>query len=119
MTEKKRIRPRGMEAYPESIRVKARKAFIEFYFIDKQEGNRASSYRTRVEVGMMDDEPEMKAIAYVISQNAFAEPAGVKCTGCGSQWDDERLADEKSKRPELRSCCPERKTKPVFWCADE
>lgn len=43
-----------------------------------------------------------------------AEPIGVRCTGCGSSWDDERLAEEKAKRPELVSCCPERKVIPVY-----
>ncbi len=43
-----------------------------------------------------------------------AEPVGVRCKGCGSSWDDERLAAEKAKRPELISCCPERKMIPVY-----
>lgn len=41
-------------------------------------------------------------------------PVGVRCTGCGSSWDDDRLAEEKAKRPELLSCCPERKIVPVY-----
>lgn len=43
-----------------------------------------------------------------------AEPIGVRCTGCGSSWDDERLAEERAKRPALLSCCPERKVIPVY-----
>lgn len=43
-----------------------------------------------------------------------AEPIGVRCTGCGSSWDDDRLAEEKSKRPGVLSCCPERKMIPVY-----
>lgn len=43
-----------------------------------------------------------------------AEPVGVRCTGCGSPWTDEDLAYQKSRRPELLSCCPERKMIPVY-----
>lgn len=118
MTEKKRIRPRGMEAYPESIRVKARRAFIEFSYLERM-GDKSLPFRKMIEDGAHDDMPMLMAMAFVIQSNAFAEPAGVKCTGCGSQWDDERLKQERSERPALRSCCPERKTKSVFWCADE
>lgn len=42
------------------------------------------------------------------------EPLGVRCTGCGSSWDNERLAKERAKRPELISCCPERKMITVY-----
>ena len=42
------------------------------------------------------------------------KPAGVICSGCGSSWDDDSLAEEKAKRPELISCCPERKMITVF-----
>ena len=42
------------------------------------------------------------------------EPVGVRCANCGSNWDDARLAEERSKRPELRSCCPERKMVSVY-----
>lgn len=43
-----------------------------------------------------------------------AEPIGIRCTGCGTPWDDERLAAERAKRPGLISCCPERKMVPVY-----
>lgn len=45
---------------------------------------------------------------------AAAEPIGIRCTGCGMPWDDDRLAAERAKRPGLISCCPERKMVPVY-----
>lgn len=45
---------------------------------------------------------------------AAAEPIGIRCTGCGMPWDDDRLAAEKAKKPGLISCCPERKMVPVY-----
>jgi len=35
------------------------------------------------------------------------------CDGCGADMTDEELAAEKRKRPEVISCCPERKMRPV------
>lgn len=43
-----------------------------------------------------------------------ATPIGVMCLGCGSSWDDARLTKEREARPELLSCCPERKMVDVF-----
>lgn len=40
-------------------------------------------------------------------------PAELRCTGCGSTWDDARLAKEKVLRRGLLSCCPERKMVPA------
>ena len=45
---------------------------------------------------------------------SIAEPIGVRCTGCGSPWDDARLAEEKEERPAILSCCPERNMIPVY-----
>lgn len=47
------------------------------------------------------------------------EPMGVKCTGCGSSWTDDRLAEERRKRPALRSCCPDRHMVEVYRLRDE
>jgi len=38
-----------------------------------------------------------------------------RCTGCGSTWSDEKLAEEKRNNPKLISCCPERKMQPETW----
>lgn len=46
-------------------------------------------------------------------------PAGVLCTGCGSSWTDERLAEEQAKNPKLLSCCPERNARPVYYASEE
>lgn len=35
------------------------------------------------------------------------------CDGCGSAMTDAELSAERAKRPELRSCCPERKMRPI------
>lgn len=51
---------------------------------------------------------------YEAALRAGGEPVGVLCAGCGSSWDDARLAEEKAKRPSLISCCPERKMVPVY-----
>lgn len=40
-------------------------------------------------------------------------PVEVRCTGCGSSWDDARLAKEKVLRRGILSCCPERKMVPA------
>lgn len=40
---------------------------------------------------------------------------GVRCTGCGSSWTDEQLAEERQKNPNLLSCCPERKMLPAYF----
>lgn len=42
------------------------------------------------------------------------EPVGVRCVNCGSNWDDERLRQERAIRSSLRSCCPERKMVDVY-----
>jgi hypothetical protein len=47
-------------------------------------------------------------------ERSTAAPIGVRCTGCGSPWDDERLAEEKRARPNIRSCCPERQMIPIY-----
>lgn len=54
------------------------------------------------------------ALAALEPALSAAEPIGVLCTGCGSSWGDDRLAEEKARRPELLSCCPERKMIPVY-----
>lgn len=41
-------------------------------------------------------------------------PVGNMCLGCGSSWSDERLEIEKRLRPNLISCCPDRKVVPVY-----
>lgn len=38
------------------------------------------------------------------------------CAGCGSDWTDERLADEKMRDPRILSCCPERKMVEGVFC---
>lgn len=42
-----------------------------------------------------------------------AEAALTICDGCGSTMTDAELASERDKRPELRSCCPERMMRPI------
>jgi hypothetical protein len=42
------------------------------------------------------------------------KPIGRMCLGCGSSWDDKRLAQEKAKNPKLLSCCPERNMVDVY-----
>lgn len=108
----KRIRPRGIARYSEEIQKEARESFIRFAFL--AEGEHYESHRSNIRAGTMDDMPSLQLAAFILSEVA-ARDAGVKCEGCGSQWDDARLAEEKEKRPALRSCCPERKMKPVVW----
>jgi len=42
------------------------------------------------------------------------KPVGQLCKGCGSSWNDERLAEEKRKNPRIVSCCPDRKMIDVY-----
>lgn len=42
------------------------------------------------------------------------EPVGQLCLGCGSSWNDKRLAREKALNPDLISCCPDRKMVDVY-----
>ena len=42
------------------------------------------------------------------------EPVGNMCIGCGSSWSDERLEIERRLRPNLISCCPDRKVVAVY-----
>jgi len=42
------------------------------------------------------------------------EPVGNMCLGCGSSWSDERLEIERRLRPNLISCCPDRKVVAVY-----
>lgn len=52
--------------------------------------------------------------AMLTAAMSAAEPIGIRCTGCGMPWDDDRLAAEKAKKPGLISCCPERKMVPIY-----
>lgn len=108
----KRVRPRGLARYSEEIQAAARESFIRFAFL--AEGDAYDAVRAAIRDGSHDDSPMVKMAAFILSETVSRD-AGVKCESCGSQWDDERLAEEKSKRPALRSCCPERKMKPVVW----
>lgn len=107
-----RIKPRSMANYSEEIKAEARAAFLEYSFIGKHYKDSAVSHN--IAAGKLDDMPMIELAAFIISKRG--DPAGVLCTGCGSSWTDERLAEERAKRPELVSCCPERKVKPVYWC---
>ena len=42
------------------------------------------------------------------------EPVGNMCIGCGSSWSDKRLEIERRLRPNLISCCPDRKVVAVY-----
>lgn len=55
------------------------------------------------------------AIRAALEAVLSAEATSFRCEGCGSSWDDARLAEERAKRPELISCCPERKLEPVWY----
>lgn len=110
MTEKK-VKPRSLSRYSDAVKAGARKAFLEFSFIDKH--YRESQFGKAVTAGGADELPMVQLAAFMLDSQ---RPAGVMCTGCGSNWTDERLAEEKAKRPKLRSCCPERKMMPVYWC---
>lgn len=49
-------------------------------------------------------------------KRALAEaqtPIGVRCTGCGSTWSDDELAELRRKKPSIIACCPERNVVPV------
>lgn len=102
MTEKK-IRPRSLERYSEEVRVDARKLYAEMYFL--KDGEQYKVVRDAIERGEFDEYEPVKMAAFIIDKFKRAE-AGVICAGCGSRWSDERLAEEKSKRPALLSCCP-------------
>lgn len=109
----KRIRPRSLENYPEEVRVAARNLYAEMYFIKDEEPYKV--IRECVRNGDFDNYEPVKMAAFIVNKIRESE-AGVKCHGCGSSWSEERLHDEKDKRPALLSCCPERKSRPVFWC---
>lgn len=111
-----RIRPRSMARYSEEVRIEAREAFLEFSFMSRM-GDAAIPAINHTRQGGNDDMPMLQLAAFLI--NKRGPQAGVLCTGCGSQWSDERLAEEKAKNPSLVSCCPERKVKPVYWCDNE
>lgn len=117
MTEKKKwVRPRSMESYPEEILARAREAYMKWAFMDNAHWEN-NPMLAKIREGAHDDLPLMWAFAYMISEQEKARvPAGVMCHGCGSSWSDERLKEERAKRPELVSCCPERKSRPVYWC---
>lgn len=108
----KRVRPRSLARYSEEIQKEARESYIRFAFMEH--GEPYEAMRKQVREGQHDCMPMLMMAAFILSEVA-ARDAGVKCEGCGSQWDDERLAEEKAKRPALMSCCPERKMKPVVW----
>lgn len=108
----KRVRPRGLARYSEEIQREARESFIRFAFLS--EGESYDKVRGAIRAGDHDDSPMVKMAAFILSETVSRD-AGVKCESCGSHWDDDRLAGEKSKRPALRACCPERKMKPVVW----
>lgn len=40
----------------------------------------------------------------------------VVCLGCGSEWNDDRLRQEKERNPHIISCCPEREMIPGVCC---
>lgn len=53
-----------------------------------------------------------EAVADRIKAALGAAPVLI-CAGCGSDMTDAELAAERATRPELRSCCPERKMRPI------
>lgn len=113
MSERK-IRPRSLQKYPEEVRIAARKLFLEFAFIKEQDATHKDGIES-VMSGEFDGANTLKMAAFIVNKIRESE-AGVLCHGCGSNWDDDRLSAERDKRPALMSCCPERKSRPVFWC---
>lgn len=115
----KRLRPRSLERYPEEVRVAARKLFLEFAFIKEQDATHKDGINS-VMSGEFDDTNMLKMAAFMVNKIRESE-AGVRCHGCGSGWTDEHLMEERERRadkklPDLISCCPERKPRPVYWC---
>lgn len=114
-----RFRPRSLKRYPETMVNLARKLFLEYAFI-KEENENMKPAIARVMAGDLDDMPMLQLAGFVASKQE-EKRAGVRCVNCGSSWSDERLSQEKQDRkkkglPDLISCCPERKMKPVYWC---
>lgn len=108
-----RLKPRSLKRYSEAVQKAAREAFLRFTFV--QDHYPESQFAKGVRGGALDEGPGVQLAGFIIDG---MKPAGVICKGCGSSWSDERLTEERAKRPELRSCCPERDSRPVYWCAD-
>lgn len=51
---------------------------------------------------------------HLIANPEDNKPVGNMCLGCGSSWSDERLEIERRLRPNLISCCPDRKVVAVY-----
>lgn len=116
MTDKNWKHPHSLAAYPEEIRDRARAAYVKWSFMDNPHWD-CHPLAAKIKDGFHDDVPAMRVFAHTINEREKSV-AGVMCKGCGSNWDDARLAAEKAKRPELLSCCPERRMRRVAWVAE-